>query len=342
MVRAFYRPRCFRYGINAELHTSAPVTMTKYLNPKNYLRRAAWIMNQYGVQHLESLIAPDPDEPLRHPPIFFLGAPRSGSTLMVQVMTDALGLGYISNRHCQWFGAPALAERVFHPLANKPQSDYHSTQGATKGYSAPSECGQWWYRFFRRNPPYVTLDEVDPAKMRAFRRSVAALTQAFDRPVVFKNLYASLRIQAIAKYLPESLFVITHRDEIQNGHSLLEARFQRFNDYQPWLSVEPPEVEKLKKLPPHEQVIEQIRHIHAAIDVDLRGACVPYGRVFHVNYEEFCETPHAILGKLSLFLESNQCFVKRLGVPPHQFKCRQEIRIDRNLYSELRRYAGDI
>ena len=296
-------------------------------------------MNQYLVHYLESLTAPNPDEPLPHPPVFFLGAPRSGSTLMVQVITDALDLGYISNRHCQWFGAPALAERAFHPLANKPRSDYHSAQGATKGSYAPSECGEWWYRFFRRNPPYVTLDEVDPAKMRAFRRSVAALTRAFDRPVVFKNLYASLRIQAIAKYIPESLFVIVHRDEIDNGHSLLETRLSTYNDYKTWWSMEPPDTKKLKALPAYEQVIEQIRHIHATIIEDLAVCAVAESRCLHVSYEEFCSDPLAKIKILQDFFASHHCEVKQQAAIPKRFERRDTVRIDQDIYDAMVKYA---
>jgi hypothetical protein len=77
----------------------------QYLNPANYARRALSLANSYLLGHLESVLAPEPSEPLRHPPIFFLGAPRSGSTLAVQVVTDALDVGYISNRHCQFCSA---------------------------------------------------------------------------------------------------------------------------------------------------------------------------------------------------------------------------------------------
>ena len=147
--------------------------MFRYLNPKNYAGRTLSLANRYLLEHIETLLAPDPDLPLRHPPIFFLGAPRSGSTLAVQVITDALDVGYISNRHCQWFGAPALAESLFQPTKDRPRSDFQSQQGTTKGNYAPAECGEWWYRFYRRKSPYMTLGEVDPRRMRQFRRSDA-------------------------------------------------------------------------------------------------------------------------------------------------------------------------
>ncbi|AGA88906.1 hypothetical protein Thimo_0029 [Thioflavicoccus mobilis 8321] len=314
--------------------------MNKYLNPVNYARRTLALANRHLLGHVESGLAPDPHGPLRHPPIFFLGAPRSGSTLAVQIITDALDVGYISNRHCQWFGAPALAEKLFHPSRNRPTSDYRSRHGVTDGWHAPAECGEWWYRFFRRRPPYVRLDEVDPDKMRAFRRSVASLTNAFDRPIVFKNLYASLRIQGIAQYLPESLFIVTHRDEVDNGHSLLETRQRVFGDYQTWWSMEPPETEALKKLPPHEQVIEQIRHIHAVIETDLAGAGVSESRRFDLTFEKFCSSPAELIGELELFFVRNGCTVQRLTNPPEKFEPRKIVRIDKALYSAMEHYAN--
>lgn len=288
---------------------------------------------------MERLVSPASDLALRHPPIFFLGPPRSGSTLAIQVLTDTLDLGYISNRHCTWFGAPAIAERLFAPTTDRPRSDYQSAQGETRGDFAPAECGQWWYRFFRRKPPYVTLDQVDPNRMHQFRRSIAALTDAFDRPVVFKNLYASLRIQAIAHYIPESLFIVMHRNEVDNGHSLLEARYERFNDYSRWLSVEPPGVERLKALPPHEQVIEQIRHTHKTINSDFEMAGVDSRRRFDLVYEDFCNDPSDIIKQIEEFLNQNNCKVPRRAQAPQGFTPREEVRIDHGLYDQLVEYS---
>ena len=48
-----------------------------------------------------------------YPPIFIIGAPRSGSTLLLQAIIEVFDLGYISNCHCNWYGAPALAGSSF-------------------------------------------------------------------------------------------------------------------------------------------------------------------------------------------------------------------------------------
>lgn len=314
--------------------------MRKYLKLSNYVNYGLRFINGTILESVEQIVSPSLQLPLRHPPIFFLGPPRSGSTLVFQSVTDVFDVGYISNAHSRWYGAPAIYERIFHPTANRPQSDYRSNHGNTEGYFSPSECGEWWYRFFRQNPSYVTLDEVNPYKMQKFRRSVAALTMAFDRPVVFKNLYASLRIQAIAKYLPESLFIVMHRDEIGNGHSLLEARYKRFGSYEPWFSLEPPGIERLKNRPPHEQVIGQIRNTYRTINEDMCVSEVDAKRRFDLNYEEFCKDPEKMIQSMRYFFDQNSCSIEMRNVSlPNEFRPNSDIRIDKNIYDAMVAYV---
>lgn len=315
--------------------------MKEYFELWRYRRGLGRLINRRCLSLLERRL-PSCEGFRNCPPVFVVGAPRCGSTLVMQVMGDAFDVGYIGNRHCTWFGAPALAERWFSPLARKPQSDYWSKHGRTKGGGAPCECAEWWYRFFRRRPPYVTINDVGHRKMRRFRRSIETLTSAFNRTVLFKNLYASLRIQAIAHYVPESLFIVIHRNEVDNAHSILEARYERFGVYDKWFSVEPPQVEDLEKLPVAEQVVEQIRHIHITIDNDLKSARVPGSQVFHLDYEEFCDDTYYGLDKLGRFFSTNGCDVNRVGKPPRQFTRRREVRIDRDLFEAVQRYAKAI
>lgn len=314
--------------------------MSKYVSPPKYASFARGFANRHLLPYFEPFLSSGADRRLVHAPIFVVGPPRSGSTLAFQVITDALDVGYLSNGHCEWHGAPALYERLSHPTTRRPQSDYLSNHGDTEGRYAPSECGTWWYRFFRREPPYVTLADVQYDKMRDFRRSVASLTDAFDRPVLFKNLYASLRIQAIAHYLPESLFIVMHRDEVDNGHSLLEARLKSFGSYEPWFSVKPVSVEELKKLPANAQVIEQVREIHRTINDDLAKMNVTGSRRFDLVYEEFCANPVGAVNAIQAFLQSNACSVKPRGITlPVKFDVRRDIRIDQRVFDAMASYS---
>lgn len=304
-----------------------------------YDSRIVRYINRYIFSWLDGAFAPDADEPISYPPVFILGAPRSGSTLLVQVIKDAFDFGYLSNLHCRCFGCPGLAERFILDTPKATRSNYTSDHGITQSGYEPSECGQWWYRFFRREPPYISDADIDSSKMRQFRRSLASLTNAFDRPLIFKNLYASFRINAITRFVPEAIFIITNRNSVDNGHSILETRYKILGEYGRWWSMEPPNVEQLKELPPHEQVIEQIRQIRSIIDRDLDKNGVQLHRRFEVQYEDLCDKPEAVIGDLENFFRGNDCHVLRKNYTPTPFSVRKNVRIDAEIYKAMELYA---
>ena len=101
---------------------------------------------------------------------------------------------------------PALGRAVARRAARHPSpgASFDSRFGQTSGPDAPSECGPFWYRFFRRRPQYVPLVEADPARLRRLRAAVRALGDAAGRPLVFKNLLCTLRLAPIGTALPEA------------------------------------------------------------------------------------------------------------------------------------------
>ena len=271
-------------------------------------------------------------------PIFVIGPPRSGSTLLMQLLTDAFNVGYLTNQHCRWFGAPALADRILNPLAAKQPSNYESRHGRTEQVSDPAECGAWWYRFFRRDPAYVTQEDVNPRKMRAFRHSLQALKEAMERPLVFKNLYASLRIEPIAQVVPNALFVIVERDLVDNAQSILNGRMEALGSYDPWWSVPPPNVAELKSLRPVQQAAEQVRSVHALITDDVERLGLTE-QTFRINYEAFCQDVHGTLQDLKQFaLKNNVTLSPRFEVPA-RFETRHDRKIPDAMYEELVNYV---
>jgi hypothetical protein len=277
------------------------------------------------------------DGPIVHAPIFVLGAPRCGSTLIYQVMLDYFDLGYLSNLHCKFFGAPSLAERAFRPCALRRASSYKSEHGYVSGWSSPSECGDYWYRFFRRRPQYVPLAEAGARSLADLRRSFRAVCAAMGRPIIFKNLMCALRLEPIHEALPESVFVVVRRSWLDTAHSILEARMKLYGDYGEWFSVEPPGVESLKSLPPHRQAVEQIRGVHALIE---RGRARAPERFLDVDYDSFCGNTHDVLEQVRGFLDGAGVQLRRTGDVPASFEARRSIRIDKSLYAELEAYLS--
>ena len=259
------------------------------------------------------------DEPLPFAPLFVVGAPRSGSTLLYQLLTDRFDLGYLANGHARYPGAPSLVERT-RGLVRRRQGalgDYHSTHGGTAGELGPSECGPFWYRFFPRRPHYVSAEDFPVEARRRLRAAVGAFVAACGRPVVYKNLFSTARMDAIAAALPEALFVAIHRDLAANARSLLAGRPRAVGSYEAWWSVEPPDIEHLRGLPPHEQVVEQVRSLDAL--VARIEAKIGSERVLHISYEELCTDPHGQLARIAAFASAHGCELGERGEVPASF-----------------------
>jgi hypothetical protein len=269
-------------------------------------------------------------------PILILGAPRSGSTLLYQSMVERFDVAYISNRHCRWHGAPSLVERRFGRARHV--ATYSSRHGAEAGAAAPSECGGYWYRFFRRSPHYVSLADADPEKLSRLRRSVARFGAAAGRPIVFKNLYCSLRIAPIAAALPEVLFIVVERDLLTNARSLLAGRMRRSGDYAAWWSAEPPGIERLRSLPPEQQVVEQIRLIAETIAADRES--IGAARFLNVSYESLCDDPRMTMDAIETFCARQGTQLTTRAEIPARFDRSSGAPIDAGLESALERYAG--
>ena len=275
------------------------------------------------------------DAPLPAAPVFVVGAPRSGSTLLYQLMVEGWDVGYLSNLHCAFLGAPHLVERT--AGRRRPPTGFASHHGRTRGSAGPSECGDYWYRFFPRRPQYVPLEAADPERMRRLRGSVRALAARAGRPLVFKNLVNSLRVAPLGTALPEALFVVIHRDLVANAASLLAGRFQRSGDYGRWWSAEPPEIDRLRALPPHEQVVEQIRAIDALIHADAER--LGPERFHDVAYESLCADPRGTLAGIHDFAAAHGVELRPRAEVPESFDPRGAPRIDPELYAELTGYV---
>ncbi len=253
--------------------------------------------------------------PLSHPPVFIVGAPRSGSTLLYQLLVVRFDVAYLSNLHCRLPGAPALVERMAGRRLEPPAA-FSSDHGRTDGLAAPSECGPYWYRFFRRSPQYVPLEDADPDALRDLRASVRALGDAAGRPVVFKNLLNSLRLEPLGAAFPEAIFLVVQRDLADNVASILAARRSVLGDEAAWWSAEPPDVDLLRGQPPEAQAAGQVRGIHALIDSARQrlGA----DRFLDIAYEHLCADTHAALAEISGFASSHGLeLALRRPVPPH-------------------------
>jgi hypothetical protein len=299
------------------------------------------ILNEYGLASFEYLLGLRKKSSNACPPVFIIGAPRSGSTLLVQAIVNSLDVAYMSNLHCLLYGAPVFPELIRKYSSRSPYS-FESNHGATQGWGAPAECGQYWYRFFPRRPQYCGLNDVDQKRLLQLQNSVNTLLNVARRPFIFKNMHVALRLLPITKTFPNALFIIIRRNEVENGHSLLETRYNIFQNYDSWWSMEPPNIQQLKSLPSYQQVIEQIRAIYTTIEKDLQASNIFTTQILDLTYEDLCGNPTETIELVQNFITKNGVSVSKTHDLPESFTVRSETRIDKNLYEKMVSYASEL
>ena len=295
------------------------LNIRKYLKPSNYYRAILLLLNRTMLPLFERLMFKCGNKELKYPPIFIVGAPRSGSTLLMQVLTQGFNLGYLSNSHAKWFGAPALHDLFSVNFKNNSGTNFESNFGVTGESFGPSECGEWWYRFFRRSPSYVEANEVSDRNKRLFRHSIITQTNMFKKPVIYKNLYAGLRLKPLVNSVPEALFIFLRREPEYNALSLLRTREIVFGDSSKWWSIKPPGYEKTLQSSPHEQVLAQVDIINTLICRDLELLQIEKKRIFEISYEDLCSDPVSQTSRFFDFLKANDIMVEYSNNIPNRF-----------------------
>jgi hypothetical protein len=274
-------------------------------------------------------------------PVFILGSPRSGTTLLYQLLVEAFEVGYLANVHAEAPTDVARVEREQRPRDGRSGSDFESSHGATKQPWGPSEAGEFWYRFFDRDRHQVDHAAPEDRTVVQLRAAVRAFGDACGAPVVFKNTINSLRVPAIAAALPEARFVLIERDLTDNARSLLVGRTRR-GDLDAWWGARPNGVEQVEHADPATQVVWQAREVH---DVARRAlAELPPERTLHVTYDELCAAPRDLVDRVATWLAATGATVERRVEEqvPVAFDRRGGGQLDDQLEESLERAVRDV
>lgn len=216
-------------------------------------------------------------------PVFIVGAPRTGSTIFYQALTNYFDVLYFDNVVSFWYRAILFGFwRSFIKYGHAPHNSFSSEHGVTLGGHSPSECGEFWYRWLPKDRHFV--DKVEPAVIAAIRQEVNEVSAVFDRPLVFKNLNAGQRLRLIVKAFPDARIIFIRRDPLFVLRSILSARRRVGVKAGQWWSVRPPEYERYLSLPEAQMCAAQIFNIEKQILEDLE--LFPRENVFVVDYDE--------------------------------------------------------
>ncbi len=207
----------------------------------------------------------------KHQPIFIIGAPRTGSTILYQLLTNHLDALYISNlvnicRENTFLGFQ-LHKMLF---GNKPHNCFTSRFGRTEdgGLIAPHE-GLFWYKWLPTDKHYVLPEEISPKNKQEIRDYFYAIMNYHDKPLLIKNMTFSLRLKLVAELFPNARIIYLKRNPLFTAQSLIHVRKGYHGDISIWWSLMPPNYDTLIKQSIPEQVVKQVFYVEKIIESDI-------------------------------------------------------------------------
>ncbi|HYC02681.1 MAG TPA: sulfotransferase [Azospirillaceae bacterium] len=243
----------------------------------------------------ELLAAGEQAEPsgIDRPNLFIFGLPRSGTTLLYQLLAHALDIGYVSNLAARFWLAPRaglmLARSV---LGNRRDGSFQSDYGKSLDPSGPHEFSYFWQHRLGIRDEADMLRFGDPGEMvdwRSLRSILGTMQDVFDRGLVHKTNYAANVAPGIARHLQMPLFIRIERHPLAVALSILKARHAYYGSSGTWWATHPPTFAEIKDLPFDRQIARQVvdlgevyRRVTSALDPDM---------VLSVTYDELCRDP---------------------------------------------------
>jgi len=229
-------------------------------------------------------------------PIFIVGPPRTGSTLLFELLISMYRTAYLTNLSSLLFKSPILATKL-----QKSIGFFHSFSGQSKygfipGLTAPSEAGVLFRHWFgdEKDTQHQTYDL---RHVRIVRSSVNTISDTMRGPFISKNLNNSVRLTRINQVFPNAMYLFMRRDPLYTAQSILLSRRNLFGNDRYWFSVKPPNYQKIADLDPLEQVVYQIKSIEDYIRDVFREQKIV--NVMEICYEELCSNWQIVLEQIA-------------------------------------------
>jgi LPS sulfotransferase NodH len=237
------------------------------------------------------------DHEIEHLFVFVLGLPRSGTTLLTQVLAYCLDAGYVNNFAARFWLAPVHGIRLARLVAGDERGvSFESDHARTKSLLDIHEFGYFWRHWLRKH----TFDDVVHARERedeidwpGLRLTLANVQHELGKPLVAKNMLGAYHVSRLRRELGRVVFVYIERDPLDVCVSILDARRKYYDDPGTWWSYVPVEYPLLEGRDPWEQIAGQVHYLGRYLDREL-GA-LGEDAVVRVAYERLTREPAGVL-----------------------------------------------
>tara|TARA_Y100000588_G_scaffold165130_1_gene179218 strand:+ start:1395 stop:2345 length:951 start_codon:yes stop_codon:yes gene_type:complete len=254
----------------------------KLLTPLNYLLNP--LENLYlNINDLDYLKS--------SPPVFIIGPPRSGTTVLYQLLCKHFNFGYTNNFVADWYNIPITATRLYNIFSSQTSSiELTSNYGKSSNLYGPNEFGKFWYRWFSKTHE---LKDNYPLIENKLRLEIAGLTKIHQKPMLFKNVINSMRINVLSQIFDNSIFIVLNRENLDIAQSILNARIELYNNKNHSWSVITSALQTNPEIPYYKQIVHQIRGVTSNINLARKN--IGDNKFIFVDYKELCNNTDQVL-----------------------------------------------
>ncbi len=231
---------------------------------------------------------------------FVVGLPRSGSTLLQQVLISRYKIGYISNIVGKFWKSP-LAGAILHNSLDSDNyiSNFFSEFGNTKGPFEPCEFGWFWRDILDINKENDFIGEkIDWNKLND---TLQGMANVFGEPIILDTPFVCGNISKIVNKIDQVKVIHLRRDPICVCNSIFAARVKRFQDINKYYGAKPKSWSEIKKInDPIKQVVHQVYDLRKDIESDLK--LLREEDIYTVEIDSLRKKPALVSDQISSFL----------------------------------------
>lgn len=230
--------------------------------------------------------------PNNMPLVLIVGPPRSGTTLMYQVLAHCLDVSFPTNLSAMF----PKSTLTMNGASKKPSADFQSFFGQTARMNGPNDAFHIWNRWLG-DDRYRTRVDLSDAESNEMRQFFAAWTAKYDKPFLNKNNRNVNAVPYLAKQLPNVYFIAVLRDPVCVARSLIHARQVVQGDRRVGWGLQCQEDHGQEKpLGYVQDVCDQVRRNELDLVNSLEA--LDTGRVVRIQYESFCRQPDECIDRM--------------------------------------------
>jgi LPS sulfotransferase NodH len=306
----------------------------KKLNDLYFARKGDYVKRSEDEQFLNEIndtlaqkeISQYRDLEIEYPFIFVFGLPRSGTTLITQLIAYNLDVGYINNFMARFYKAPIHGIRLSRLIySENKHTTFKSDYARTSEVTDIHEFGYFW-RYWLKKGSFEGVTRSSEIEKDidwiGLRKVLANIQNEFKKPMVFKNIFGSYHLQKLNEILGKVIFIYIKRDVLDSAVSILDARRKYYSDPNTWWSYMPVEYEHIRDLDYWNQIAGQVYFLRRYYNSEIGKNNLE--NVIHVQYEDLTYNPRKTIQKICEFSSKHyHVQIRQTNKVPEKFPFRQ-------------------